>query len=60
MICPRCNVEMNKGFQTRPKKVDNFEQVIHDFYSELLAHQEPLGEQFEAVLFNNLWDLYED
>jgi hypothetical protein len=28
------------------------------FYSGLLAKQERLGEEFERVLFDNLWDLY--
>jgi hypothetical protein len=39
---------------------DKLEQVITVFYSKLLANQEPLGEEFEEVLFNNLWELYED
>ena len=32
---------------------------VTEFYSTLLAVQEPLGEEFERVLYNNLWDLYE-
>jgi len=37
----------------------NFEKKMGQFYAKLLADQEPLGEEFEAVLFNNLWNLYE-
>lgn len=37
----------------------NFEQAISDFYAQLLAKQEPLGEDFEKILNDNLWDLYE-
>jgi len=36
-----------------------FEQTTKTFYSELLANQEPLGKEFESVLYDNLWDLYE-
>jgi len=28
------------------------------FYANLLAKQEPLGTEFEKVLYDNLWDLY--
>lgn len=37
----------------------SFEQVTTNFYSKLLASQERLGEAFEKVLNENLWDLYE-
>lgn len=36
-----------------------FEQVVVNFYANLLAAQEPLGATFEKVLHDNLWDLYE-
>jgi hypothetical protein len=35
-----------------------FEEAIARFYSELLAEQEPLGREFEQVLYTNLWTLY--
>ena len=35
-----------------------FKEAIASFYSELLAQQEPLGREFEQVLYSNLWDLY--
>lgn len=35
------------------------EQVICNFYKDLLAKQEYLGGKFEEVLHENLWDLYE-
>jgi hypothetical protein len=36
-----------------------FEQAVGNFYARLLSSQEPLGAEFEKVLFDNLWDLYE-
>ena len=37
-----------------------FEQIVSKFYEELLSSQEPLGKEFEKVLYDNLWDLYVD
>ena len=34
-----------------------FESYLADFYKALLESQEPLGPEFEAVLYENLWDL---
>ena len=34
------------------------EEIISEFYSLLLSKQEPLGPEFETVLYGNLWDLY--
>jgi hypothetical protein len=36
-----------------------FEQKIGNFYAKLSAKQEPLGADFEKVLYDSLWDLYE-
>jgi len=36
-----------------------FEQAVGSFYARLLASQEPLGADFEKILYDNLWDLYE-
>ena len=36
-----------------------FEHALGNFYARLLSSQEPLGAEFEKVLFDNLWDLYE-
>lgn len=38
---------------------DGFEQTVGKFYARLLDGQEPLGAEFEKVLYDNLWDLYE-
>lgn len=38
---------------------NGFEQSVGHFYARLLASQEPLGAEFERVLYDNLWDLYE-
>lgn len=37
----------------------NFEISVSGFYANLAASQERLGAVFEAVLFDNLWDLYD-
>lgn len=37
----------------------NFEESVGKFYAKLLSNQEPLGADFEKVLYDNLWDLYE-
>lgn len=36
----------------------DFDSTISTFYANLLAKQEPLGKEFEKVLYDNLWDLY--
>jgi hypothetical protein len=36
----------------------DFEGAVTNFYSTLLAKQQPLGKEFERVLHDNLWDLY--
>lgn len=33
--------------------------AVSGFYSNLLENSEPLGREFEQVLNENLWDLYE-
>ena len=38
---------------------ENFENQIIQFYTNLLANQEQLGPEFEKVLNENMWDLYE-
>lgn len=37
----------------------SFEEEVTDFFQKLSAVQEPLGREFEQVLFDNLWDLYQ-
>jgi hypothetical protein len=36
----------------------DFEGAVTAFYTGLLAKQQPLGKEFEKVLYDNLWDLY--
>jgi hypothetical protein len=36
----------------------DFEGAVSAFYATLLAKQQPLGKEFEKVLYDNLWDLY--
>jgi hypothetical protein len=35
-----------------------FETIISGFYITLMENQERLGEDFENILHENLWDLY--
>ncbi len=35
-----------------------FEENIASFYAQFLGMQEPLGKEFEEVLYDNLWDLF--
>jgi hypothetical protein len=37
-----------------------FENIITGFFATLSSTQEPLGSEFEKVLFDNLWDLYQN
>ena len=37
----------------------DFSSSVLDVYEYLLHHQEALGEEFQCVLRDNLWDLYE-
>lgn len=37
----------------------NFEGEMAAFFTRLSSEQEPLGAEFEQVLFDNLWDLYQ-
>ncbi|AGX88039.1 hypothetical protein Cenrod_1963 [Candidatus Symbiobacter mobilis CR] len=37
----------------------SFEAVVTSFFEELSSNQEPLGREFEKVLFENLWDFYQ-
>jgi len=38
---------------------NQFEMVVSDFYLKLLTNHKPLGEEFEKILYENIWDLYE-
>ena len=38
---------------------NQFAYSVSQFYTQLIDDQEPLGEEFEKILNNNLWDLYE-
>jgi hypothetical protein len=38
----------------------DIEVTMADFYATLLSHQEPLGAEFEKLLYDNLWELYDD
>lgn len=37
----------------------SLEVAVTHFYDKLLASQEPLGDEFSAILYKHRWDLYE-
>lgn len=47
------------GDYTRQSDFD-FEGSMATFYATLLGQQEPLGAEFEKILYDNLWELYDD
>lgn len=54
--------ESNKNILTgryTPYTGITFESVVTDAFAALSLNQEPLGYEFERVLFENLWDLYQ-
>jgi hypothetical protein len=38
----------------------DFEGSVAVFYATLLDRQEPLGAEFEKILYDNLWELYDN
>jgi hypothetical protein len=38
---------------------DKLKKELEKLFQALLEAQEPLGEEFEKVLYENLWELYE-
>lgn len=38
---------------------DSLEEALSNVYARLINYQEPLGPDFEKVLHDNLWNLYE-
>ena len=40
--------------------IDPFEEEVADVYADLEEAQETLGSDFEEVLYDNLWDLYQE
>lgn len=56
--CKFCDLKkrMDKYYKNPEKE---FEEYISNFYRNLLNSQEPLDEEFEKILNDNLWDLYE-
>ncbi len=50
----------NLYYDSQLQAIDQeFVETVSNFYAQLLENQEPLGQEFEQVLHNNLWDLYE-
>ena len=39
---------------------EQFAAELSEFFTDLLSKQEPLGEEFERVLFENLDELYQN
>ena len=36
------------------------DEEIREFNEKFVQSQEPLGEEFAKILYDNLWDLYEE
>jgi hypothetical protein len=51
--------ESDRDFLPEHYSSEGLETVITNFFSKLSANQEPLGSEFEQVLFEDLWDLYQ-
>lgn len=49
----------NSSVREHDLPASSFERDIRNFYGNLLAHQERLGAEFEKILNENMWDLYE-
>ncbi len=41
-----------------PESLEECRKFIEHFYHNLAFKQQPLGKEFEKVLYDNLWDLY--
>ena len=53
-------VGVNPTYSLEKIKIrDPFEEDLTKFYSILLENQQPLGNDFEKILYDNLWDLYQ-
>jgi len=49
----------SENFSMNPEPPPKECKIINGFYSKLLNEQESLGQEFERVVHQNLWDLYE-
>lgn len=45
---------------SRSVRSNSVRNALEDAYKHLLENQEPLGQEFERVLYANLWNLYVD
>lgn len=50
----------NYTYLTEQNLATSFEQAIRTFYNDLLTKQERLGNEFEKILNDHCWDLYEN
>lgn len=53
---PRKDIQ---GVDYTTPMVTEFKSIITDFFEKLALNQESLGREFEQILFENLWDLYQ-
>ena len=59
-LSPTCEHFLSFFTDNYYRGIRNFETSITEFYATLVSSQEPLGIEFEKVLYDNLWDLYEE
>lgn len=48
-----------ENFSMEPEPQPKECRIIHGFYSKLMREQQSLGKEFERVIHQNLWELYE-
>ena len=52
------NVQVNMS--SASEDIDQqLSETVSTFYAQFISNQEPLGKEFEQILHDNLWDLYE-
>jgi hypothetical protein len=51
---------MNKLKPTMDTTLETWDDHVAIFFEELCSNQEPLGYECEQVLFENIWDLYQN
>jgi hypothetical protein len=59
-ICESSNTagQLLTPYADEDNNIFDFEGELMSFYTKLLSEQEALGEEFEGVLHENIWDLY--
>lgn len=57
--CPQCPGSYESYELDEQALFEYNQNRVYEKYDKLLKSQQPLGEEFTKVLYDNLWDLYE-